>query len=114
MSASFFQQSFVLLTAGLEPYYLKHVDDKGGHLLVDDDLNFVGVTDWQMARIVLLNEAFGNSLVTADTNAVGKGKNGFGSKDRLLADFLRKKGAIELTNTMSVNENGTGRDRTGI
>lgn len=48
-----------------EQFYLKHVDDKGGHLMVDDDLNITGIIDWQMARVVPAREAFGPSLVTA-------------------------------------------------
>jgi hypothetical protein len=35
-----------------EQFFLKHVDDKGDHLLVDKDLNITGIIDWQMARVV--------------------------------------------------------------
>ncbi|KAG9247268.1 hypothetical protein BJ878DRAFT_580844 [Calycina marina] len=46
--------------------FLKHVDDKGDHLLVDDQMNITGIIDWQMGRVVPRREAFGPSLVTAD------------------------------------------------
>ncbi|KAJ0161066.1 hypothetical protein CTA2_6835 [Colletotrichum tanaceti] len=51
-------------------FFLKHVDDKGDHLLVDDDLNITGVIDWQMARVVPRREAFALSLVSADMRAL--------------------------------------------
>ena len=57
-----------------ERFYLKHVDDKGDHILVDEQLNITGIIDWQMARIVPRHEAFGASLVTADMNALCNGK----------------------------------------
>ncbi|KAL6896375.1 hypothetical protein GGI43DRAFT_428956 [Trichoderma evansii] len=38
-----------------EQFFLKHVDDKGDHLLVDDDLHITGIIDWQMARLVSLS-----------------------------------------------------------
>jgi aminoglycoside phosphotransferase (APT) family kinase protein len=49
-----------------QQFFLKHVDDVGHHLLVDDDLNITGIIDWQMARAVPPREAFGPSLVTVD------------------------------------------------
>ncbi len=87
-----------------EHFFLKHIDDKGDHLMVDKDLNIVGVIDWQMARIAPAIEAFGPSLATADMNALCQGKYGLTSKDKLLASILRKKGAADLANIMSVHE----------
>jgi hypothetical protein len=52
-----------------ERFYLKHVDDKGDYLLVDEELNITGIINWQMARIVPRREAFGPSLVTAGLKA---------------------------------------------
>jgi hypothetical protein len=57
-----------------ERFYLKHVDDKGDHILVDEQLNITGVIDWQMARIVPRHEALEPSLVTVDMNALCKGR----------------------------------------
>lgn len=31
-------------------YYLKHADDKGDHILVDDDFNMTGIIDWEWAH----------------------------------------------------------------
>lgn len=32
-----------------EKFYLKHPDDKGDHILVDDDLNITAIIDWEWA-----------------------------------------------------------------
>jgi hypothetical protein len=32
-----------------EQFYVKYVDDQGDHLMVDDELNVIGIVDWQMA-----------------------------------------------------------------
>lgn len=72
-------------------FFLKHVDDKGDHILVDEDLNVTGIIDWQMARIVPRREAFSLSLVTADMSALCGGKSSLSTKDIELRDVLRGK-----------------------
>ncbi|EHK41764.1 hypothetical protein TRIATDRAFT_32148, partial [Trichoderma atroviride IMI 206040] len=81
----------------LEDFFLKHVDDKGDHLLVDDDLHITGIIDWQMARVVPRREAFGPSLVTADMNALCGGKVSLSADDVALMDALRQKGLSWMT-----------------
>ena len=83
-----------------ERFYLKHIDDKGDHLLVDEQLNITGVIDWQMARIVPRREAFGPSLVTADMNALCNGEFSLSPEDLVLADMLRKRGLSDLASNM--------------
>lgn len=85
-------------------FYLKHIDDKGDHLMVDDDLNITGVIDWQMALTVPANEAFGPSLVIADMNRIYGGISCLTTDDLTLAQCLREKGAQELAETMSADE----------
>ncbi|KAM0479850.1 hypothetical protein ACHAPX_004427 [Trichoderma viride] len=80
-----------------EGFFLKHVDDKGDHLLVDDDLHITGIIDWQMARVVPRREAFGLSLVTADMNALCGGKVSLSADDVILMDALRQKGLSWMT-----------------
>lgn len=75
-----------------DTFFLKHVDDKGDHLLVDKDLNITGIIDWQMARIVPRREAFGLSLVSADIGAFCDGKVALGQKDIALSTAMREKG----------------------
>ena len=71
-------------------FFLKHVDDKGDHILVDEDFNITGIIDWEMARTVPRLEAFGPSLVTADMNNLCAGKVGLTEHDQILARELAK------------------------
>lgn len=93
-------------TAPNEPgqYFLKQGDDKGDHLMVDQDLNVVGVIDWQMERIAPANEAFRPSLVTSDMNALCNGIYGLSSTDRLLTNIVREIGAVKLAHIKSSTE----------
>ena len=79
-----------------EQVYLKHVDDKGDHLMVDDDLNIVGIIDWQMTRVVPTSEAIGPSLVTAYMDYIYDGMSSFTLHDQILAHFLRAKREDDL------------------
>lgn len=80
-----------------EEFFLKHVDDKGDHLLVDDNLHITGIIDWQMARVVPRREAFGPSLVTANMSALCGGKVSRSADDVALTNALRWKGISELS-----------------
>ncbi|KAK0636909.1 hypothetical protein B0T17DRAFT_587923 [Bombardia bombarda] len=73
--------------------FLKHVDDKGDHLLVDGDSNIIGIIDCQMARVVPRREAFAVSLVTADMRELCDGNVSISADDVALSDALREKGS---------------------
>ncbi|KAK4210075.1 hypothetical protein QBC37DRAFT_350636 [Rhypophila decipiens] len=89
------------LLSEFELFFLKHVDDKGDHLLVDEDYNIVGIIDWQFARVVPAAEAFGPSLLTADMGILYAGAESGGptAGDKILADALRKKEGSECHRT---------------
>lgn len=87
-----------------EQFYLKHVDDKGDHLMVDDELNVIGIIDWQMARVVPAREAFGPSLVTAEMGDVYGGVSSLTTHDHELARFLNANGAFGLADIMSKDD----------
>lgn len=87
-------------TQPAEEFFLKHVDDKGDHLLVDDNLNITGIIDWQMARVVPRREAFGPSLVTADMSALCDGTVSLSVDDVAFVDALRAKGMSKLPSSM--------------
>ncbi|KAJ5929505.1 hypothetical protein N7454_006455 [Penicillium verhagenii] len=40
------------------PFYLKHYDDKGDHILVDKDFNITGIIDWEFASAEAKDLAF--------------------------------------------------------
>lgn len=80
----------------LEGFFLKHVDDKGDHILVDEAFDITAVIDWQFARFVLACEAFGPSLFTAKLNDLYGGSEGLTDNNLLLADILRRKGREDI------------------
>ncbi|TVY33681.1 hypothetical protein LSUB1_G006555 [Lachnellula subtilissima] len=77
----------------LGPFYLKHMDDKGDHVFVDEKYNITGIIDWSFARIVPAYEAFGPSLVTADMDDIFTGNVRASKDDKLLAEALRANGS---------------------
>jgi aminoglycoside phosphotransferase (APT) family kinase protein len=87
----FLQDNATQLSDSEDKFFLKHVDDKGDHLMVDEDLNITGIIDWQMARIVPRREAFALSLVSADMRALCDGNVSLSTKDIALSNALREK-----------------------
>ncbi|KAF5006090.1 hypothetical protein FDECE_7508 [Fusarium decemcellulare] len=71
------------------PFFLEHADDKGDHILVDDNFEITGIIDWTFARVVPTYEAFGPSLVSADNSELFAGKPGVSNEDGVLAQGLR-------------------------
>ncbi|KAF4466531.1 Methylglyoxal reductase (NADPH-dependent) [Fusarium albosuccineum] len=96
----------LLATASTQPagFFLKHVDDKGDHILVDEDYNITAVIDWQFARFVPACEAFGPSLFTADLGSLYSGTAGLSADDLLLAESLRNNGSEDLADTANGSE----------
>ncbi|KAI1127017.1 hypothetical protein F5Y10DRAFT_266596 [Nemania abortiva] len=88
----FLQDNATQLSSESDEFFLKHVDDKGDHLMVDEDLNITGIIDWQMARIVPRQEAFALSLVSADMGALYDGNVSLSTEDVALSKALREKG----------------------
>lgn len=91
-------------TKTLPGFYLKHVDDKGDHLLIDAAGNITGIIDWQFARCVPAAEAFGPSLLTVDLNNFWSGKPSISPDDKALADALMNTGNEKLSSIMAGDE----------
>ncbi|CRL30250.1 unnamed protein product [Penicillium camemberti] len=67
------------------------MDDKGDYILVDKDFNVTGLIDWIFARAVLIYEAFGPLLLTAEMNDIYEGKPGRSRGDTILAEAIQTK-----------------------
>ncbi|KAJ8109850.1 hypothetical protein ONZ43_g6023 [Nemania bipapillata] len=85
-------------------FFLKHVDDKGDHLLVDEDYNIATVIDWQFACFVPACEAFGPSLLTAVLGKLYSPLAGLSVDDSYIAESLRRKGREDLAGLASRSE----------
>ncbi|KAK6004204.1 hypothetical protein QM012_009054 [Aureobasidium pullulans] len=89
---------------GPEEFFLKHVDDKGDHLLINDQGTITGIIDWQFARFVPAMEAFGPSYLTANLDWLYSSNTGVTEIDSQLATELRQRGADKLAGYMESNE----------
>ncbi|KAL2129175.1 hypothetical protein VTI74DRAFT_8115 [Chaetomium olivicolor] len=72
------------------------MDDKGGHILIDNDFNITGIIDWNFARIVPAYKAFRPSLVTADMDTIFSGRVGLSEYDYILASAVGKGSGSEV------------------
>ncbi|KJK60920.1 hypothetical protein P875_00042903 [Aspergillus parasiticus SU-1] len=91
-------------SAATEQFYIKHVDDKGDHLMVDDELNITGIIEWQMASVVPASEAFRLSLMTVEMGDIYNGESSLTIHDHALSRSLNEKGAADLADIMSRDE----------
>ncbi|KAL2255107.1 hypothetical protein VTK26DRAFT_4102 [Humicola hyalothermophila] len=84
-----------------ERFYLKHNNDWGTHVLIDDDYNLTGIIDWQLARVVPRREAFGPSFVTFEIDSMNPApKSSLSARDLMLAEALDKRGSSDLARLM--------------
>lgn len=81
---------------GAGRFYLKHMDDKGDHILVDDDFNIVGIIDWEWAQTVPMAEAFASPLFMLDVGAYYSGDDALSAIEQQFVDVLEKKGHAAL------------------
>ncbi|KAK3897115.1 hypothetical protein C8A05DRAFT_48141 [Staphylotrichum tortipilum] len=81
------------LADGEDVFFLKHVDNKGDYLFVDQDHNITGIIDWQMARVVPRLKAFALSLVSADMQSLCDAIFSVGERDLALAKAGGEKGS---------------------
>lgn len=73
------------------PFFMKHMDDMGYRILVDDKYNITGIIDWTFARIVPAYKVFSPSLLTADMSHIFSGTTGLSEKDKRLNEVINRK-----------------------
>ena len=82
------------------PFFLKHPDDKGDHLLVDEDGNITGIIDWEWAHTAPAALAFNSPLVLLPVAEFYDGKNNLGEQEVEFAHILDHKGHTELASAV--------------
>lgn len=78
------------------PFYLKHLDDKGDHILVDEHFNITGIIDWEWAQAVPEPEAFCCPLFLLDVGAFFDGENALGPLEKKYIEVLDEAGLDRL------------------
>lgn len=77
-------------------FYLRHADDKGDHLLVDDDYNITAIVDWEWAHTDPKSRAFISPLMLLPVKDFYDGVNNTGDDELIFAQLLEEKGHRDL------------------
>ncbi|CRG86706.1 hypothetical protein PISL3812_03716 [Talaromyces islandicus] len=77
-------------------FYLRHADNKGDHLLVDEEYNITGVVDWEWAHTDTKSGAFNSPIMLLPVGDFYDGKNDLGEDELVFAQLLEEKGQEEL------------------
>ncbi|ATY65110.1 kinase-like domain [Cordyceps militaris] len=73
-------------------FYLKHDDDKGDHILVDESFNITGVIDWEWAHTAGPAEAFNSPVGLLPVADFYAGEVSIGADEAIFAQLLEEKG----------------------
>lgn len=76
--------------------YLKHGDDKGDHILVDEDFNITGIIDWEWAHTAVPAHAFNSPIGFLPVAAFYNGANDLVLEEVEFARLLEDKGRQDL------------------
>ncbi|THV78464.1 hypothetical protein D6D29_07647 [Aureobasidium pullulans] len=83
-----------------EKIYLNHADDKGDHVLVDDDYTITGIIDWEWAFSAPCALSFNSPLVLLDLVGFYAGDPAISPAESYFADALERKGGMELAESV--------------
>ncbi|KAG6222051.1 hypothetical protein E4U34_001615 [Claviceps purpurea] len=81
---------------GSEQFFLKHADDKGDHILVNDDFDIVGIIDWEWCQTASREQAFSSPCMMWPISAFYNGSNELTEEELLLARVFRERGREDL------------------
>ncbi|KAJ5356063.1 hypothetical protein N7517_010672 [Penicillium concentricum] len=79
-----------------DQFFLKHPDDKGDHILVNDCFDIVGVIDWEWTQTVSKVEAFCSPCMMWPVAEFYSGFNELTADELRLAAILRERGREDL------------------
>ncbi|KAJ5647029.1 hypothetical protein N7490_003401 [Penicillium lividum] len=77
-------------------FYLRHADDKGDHILVDEDFNITGIIDWEWAYTAPKSAAFNSPIAVLPVGEFYNGVNRLGDDEIAFAELLKEKGHPDL------------------
>ncbi|KAL1841724.1 hypothetical protein VTK73DRAFT_3398 [Phialemonium thermophilum] len=77
-------------------HYLKHADDKGDHILVDEDFHVTGIIDWEWAHTAPAAVAFNSPIGLLPVANFYDGANELGADEAVFARLLEEKGRADL------------------
>lgn len=79
-----------------QSYYLKHADDKGDHIMVDEDFNITAIIDWEWAYTAPPAHAFNSPIGLLPVGDFYDGSNDLGDDEIVFAHLLEERGRQDL------------------
>ncbi|GAM35809.1 hypothetical protein TCE0_017f04421 [Talaromyces pinophilus] len=77
-------------------FYLRHADNKGNHILVDDDYNIIRLLDWEWAHTDTKSAAFNSPVMLLPVAEFYDGNNQLRQDELVFAQLLQDKGHADL------------------
>ncbi len=77
-------------------FFLKHFDDKGDHILVDEDFNITGIIDWEFASAECKTLAFSSPCMLWPVGDLYAGSNRLSSEKMELATMFERRGRADM------------------
>lgn len=84
-------------------FFLKHADDKGDHILVNEEFNITGIIDWEWAYTAPAALAFNSPIMLLPVAHFYDGANNIGEQEEVFAQIFEDKGHPSLA---SIVRNG--------
>ena len=82
------------------PFYLKHYDDKGDHILVDEEYNITGIIDWEFASVEAKELAFSSPCMMWPVAEFYDGDNDLAKDEEHFATLFDQRGRPDLGDTV--------------
>jgi hypothetical protein len=80
------------------PFYLRHFDDKGDHILVDNEFNITGIIDWEFASAEAKELAFSSPCMMWPVGDFYDGSNALAADEQRFAAIFDKRGRADMGN----------------
>ncbi|KAF6230379.1 hypothetical protein HO133_004721 [Letharia lupina] len=77
-------------------FFLKHFDDKGDHILVDDDFNITGIIDWEFASLEPKAQAFSSPCMLWPVGDFHAGSNRLSPEEMEFAAIFERRGRNDM------------------
>ncbi|KAL2019113.1 hypothetical protein VTK56DRAFT_10064 [Thermocarpiscus australiensis] len=74
------------------PFYLRHYDDKGDHILVDEEYNITGMIDWEFASAEAKEIAFSSPCMMWPVGDFFDGRNVLAEDEERFAGIFEQRG----------------------
>ena len=76
-------------------FYLRHQDNKGDHILVNENLDIVGIIDWEWSKVVGRPFAFSAPVMLLPL-AFDEGDNALSQDEKDLAEIFQSLGRLDM------------------